>query len=291
MNDYAILTDSACDLSQDMVQQLGVQVIPLHVTIDGQTYANTPDEREIRNADFFAMMRAGKMATTAAITPQQVLDAAEPLLAAGRDVLFLAFSSALSRTCASARMAARELNEKYAGSARMFVFDTLCASLGQGLLVWHAVQAQRAGLSLDELCTKLESLRPQLCHWFTVDDLHHLKRGGRVSAATAIVGSLLNIKPILHVDDEGRLIAVGKTRGRVASMRELVNRMQQTAIAPEHQTVFICHGDCIDDAQALAEMVRQTCHPTDIYINCIGPVIGAHAGPGTLSVFFVGDHR
>lgn len=203
-------------------------------------------------------------------------------------MLILAFSSGLSTTCQSARLSAQELSEKYP-ERKVYAVDTLCASLGQGLLVWHAVQEKNKGKSIEAVREWVEENKLRLCHWFTVDDLHFLKRGGRISAATAVVGSMLSIKPVLHVDDEGHLINVGKARGRGASLTALVDKMEETAI--DVDTVFISHGDCLADAEKVKDMVEERFGTREIVINHVGPVIGAHSGPGTLALFFLGTQR
>jgi DegV family protein with EDD domain len=214
----------------------------------------------------------------------------EPLLQEGKDVLVLAFSSSLSNTCNAAQMACRELSEQYPGR-KVLCVDTLAASLGQGMLVYYAVQQKQKGRSAEEVKAWAEQNRLRMCHWFTVDDLNHLKRGGRISAATALFGSMLNIKPVLHMDDAGRLAAMGKARGRRASLDALVDRMEQTAEKPEDQVVFISHGDSPDDAEYVSSEVKRRMGVKRVVIGEIGPVIGAHAGPGTLALFFFGSRR
>jgi DegV family protein with EDD domain len=285
MNEYIIITDSASDLSQELVEELGVQVLPLTVTVDGKTYRNYPDNHEIDPHEFYELLRGGSQAVTAAANMQAFDDIMRPVLESGKDVLYLAFSSALSSTCASAFTAAEDLKEQFP-DRKIFVVDTLCASMGEGLFVYHVAMKQKAGATIEEAKEYAEQIRPGLAHWFTVDDLHHLKRGGRVSAATAVVGTALSIKPVLHVDEQGRLINVGKERGRKRSINALVEHMKQTAVKPEEQTVFISHGDCPEDADYLAELVKTQLGVKKIIINQIGPVIGAHSGPGTLALFF-----
>ena len=214
----------------------------------------------------------------------------EPVLQAGQDVLYLGFSSALSGTYNAGALACAQLAEKYP-DAKLYAVDTLCASLGQGMLIYLAVQQKRAGKSIEEVRDYVEENKLHLCHWFTVDDLHHLHRGGRVSATSAVLGTMLNIKPVLHVDDEGRLIFVEKVRGRRTSLKALLQHMEATAIAPETQTIFISHGDCLEEAQLLGQMIRDKLHVQDVVINYVGPVIGAHSGPGTLALFFLGTKR
>ncbi len=288
MSDFTIVTDSSADLPAGLVQELGVEVIPLAFTIQGKTYRNYPDDREMDPKAFYQMLRSGEVATTSAANAFEFTSAVEPILQAGRDVLILAFSSGLSTTCQSAQLAAQELSEKYP-ERKVYAVDTLAASLGQGLLVWLAAQEKNEGRDIEEVREWVEENKLRLCHWFTVDDLHFLKRGGRISAATAVVGSMLSIKPVLHVDDEGHLINVGKARGRAASLTALVDKMEETAI--DVDTVFISHGDCLADAEKVKAMVEERFGTQKVVINHIGPVIGAHAGPGTLALFFLGTQR
>lgn len=213
-----------------------------------------------------------------------------PFLESGKDILCLSFSSALSTTYQSAVIAAGEMAESFP-EAKIHVVDTLSASLGQGLLVYLCARKKQAGLDIDALRDYAEQTKGQVCHWFTVDDLNHLKRGGRVSATAALFGTMLSIKPVLHVDDQGRLIPVSKSRGRRASLTALVDRMEQTAVAPGTQTVFISHGDCPEDAQFVADEIRRRFGTEDIRINFVGPVIGNHSGPGTMALFFLGTER
>ena len=292
MSDFVIVTDSSADLPADLVRELGVEVLPLSFTIQGKTYRNYPDGREMAPGAFYQLLRSGGMATTSAVNVADYTAALEPLLQEGKDVLLLVFSSGLSATYQSSVIAVEELREKYP-DRKLFTVDTLCASLGQGLLVWHAVEQKRKGASIEAVRDWVEENKLHLCHWFTVDDLHFLKRGGRISAATAVVGSMLSIKPVLHVDDEGHLINVAKARGRNASLTALVDHMEQTAIDPAGQTIFISHGDCLEDAQKVADDVRGRFGiPAErILINNVGPVIGAHSGPGTVALFFLGSKR
>ena len=267
---YVVMTDSSADLNPALEQELGVDIIPLSVNCGDRTFLDYPDEREIKTSEFYGMLRSGANAKTAAANVETFLTAMSRHLEHGKDVLYLGFSSGLSST--------------YSASE-------LCASMGQGLLVWLTVQELKHGATLEEAAKYAEDNRLHLCHWFTVDDLFFLKRGGRVSAATALVGSALGIKPVLHVDNEGHLINVSKARGRKNSILALVDRMERSAIEPEKQTVFISHGDCLADAEFLAQEVRRRLHVPRIEINYVGPVIGAHSGPGTLALFFLGTAR
>ena len=290
MSEYVLITDSSADLSQEMVQELGVTVLPLSFTIQGKTYRNYPDNREMDLPLFYDMLRAGELATTSAVNVAEYTQAVEPILQEKKDVLILAFSSGLSSTYQASVLAAEELREKYP-DRKIYTVDTLCASLGQGLLVYLAAQEQRKGKSIEEVRDWAEETKLHLCHQFTVDDLHFLKRGGRISATTAVVGSMLQIKPVLHVDNEGHLINIGKARGRQASLKALVDKMEKTVTEEGRKTVFISHGDCRKDAVTVADMVRERFGTQDIRINYVGPVIGAHSGPGTLALFYLGTER
>ena len=290
MSEFVILTDSCADLTADMVEQLGVQVLPLSFNMDGKTVFNYPDNREMDPHEFYDHLRAGKMATTSAVNVAQFTEAMEPVLQQGKDVLVLAFSSGLSTTYNSAAIAADDLKEKYP-ERKIYVVDTLCASLGQGLLVYLAAKEQEKGGSIEQVRDWAENNKMSVAHQFTVNDLFHLKRGGRVSAATAVVGSMLAIKPVLHVDDEGHLINIGKVRGRAASLKALVDAMEKSVIDPANQTVFISHGDCWDDANAVADMVKERFGVKEVLMNYVGPVIGAHAGPGVVALFYIGKER
>lgn len=290
MSDYMILTDSSADLSAEMVRELEVAVLPLRFTIGGKTYANYPDSREMDLRLFYQRLRDGEIATTSAVNVHDYVEFLTPVLEGGTDVLILAFSSGLSATYNSASIAAKELREKFP-QRKLLVVDTLCASLGQGLLVYLAVQEKRKGKSIEAVRDWAEANKMSVSHQFTVDDLHFLKRGGRVSATTAVVGSMLQIKPVLHVDNEGHLINIGKARGRHASMKALVAKMEKTALDPANYPVFISHGDCLEETERVARMIRERLGARDIYINYIGPVIGAHSGPGTIALFYVGTER
>ena len=290
MSNFVILTDSSADLGDDLVRQLDVQVLPLSFTLEQQTYHNYPDNREMEPHAFYQKLRDGAVATTSAVNVSQYTEFLEPLLQAGRDVLILAFSSGLSATYNSSVIAVQELAEKYP-ERRLYTVDTLCASLGQGLLVYLAARERDSGKTIEEVRDWAEANKLSICHQFTVDDLHFLKRGGRISATTAVVGSMLQIKPVLHVDNEGHLINIAKARGRQASLKALVDKMEKTAIDPAHQTVFISHGDCLEDAQMVADLVKERLGVPEVYLNPIGPVIGAHAGPGTVALFYVGTER
>lgn len=287
MSNFHIITDSGSDLSQALIDSLHITVVPLMVNFQGQTL---PDNVDAGVQAFYDGLRAGEVATTSAINPTGWETAIEPILAGGQDALVITFSSGLSTTYQSAVIAADELREKYP-QRKICVVDSLCASLGQGLLVWYACQMRDAGLSLDELATWVEENKQNLCMWFTVDDLMYLKRGGRVSAATALVGTMLQIKPVLHVDEEGHLINVAKARGRRASIEALAKKVGELGLPGENDTVFISHGDCLDDAQLLASILKEKYGVKTAVIGYVGAVIGSHSGPGTLALFFLGSKR
>ena len=289
-NDFLIITDSTCDMPQEMADELGLAILPIRVSMEDKEYAHYLDGRELGFHEFYEKLRAGVPAKTSAANQEDFLSLMEPALAAGRDVLYIGVSSGLSSTYNVGVMTAAQLAEKYP-ERKVYTVDSLSASFGEGLLVYHAVQQKLAGKNIDEVRAFVEENRLHLCHWFTVDDLQHLKRGGRVSAAAAAFGTMLNIKPVLHVDDEGHLIPVGKVQGRTTSIKALLKKMQETAIDPVEQVVFISHGDCEKDAEKLAAMVRESIGPKEIILNPIGPVIGAHSGPGTVALFFLGTKR
>ena len=290
MREYKILTDSTTDLSPQLVAQTGVTVLPMTSTIGEKSYRNDPEETDLSSGDFYDMLRGGAMSTTSQINVETFREVAGKMARDGFDVLYVGFSSGLSGTFNSARIAFEDLSAEYP-EHKFLAVDSLCASMGEGLLVYHAAQQQKAGRSIEETARWLEENKLHLAHWFTVDDLNHLKRGGRVSGAAAFFGTMLNIKPVLHVDDAGHLIPMEKVRGRKASLDALVAHMEKDAVDPASQTVFISHGDCRKDAVTVADMVKERLGVQEVRINHIGPVIGAHAGPGTVALFYLGTQR
>lgn len=287
MANFQILTDSSSDLPVKVLAQLGISTVPLMVNFRGES---APDSVEDSIQTLYNGLRTGEVATTSAINPERWAQAMEPILVQGEDLLVLAFSSGLSTTYQSAVIAAQELNEKYP-ERKIFVVDTRSASLGEGLLVWYACKKRDEGLSLEELYHWCEENKLHLCHWFTVDDLMYLKRGGRISATTALLGTMLNIKPVLHMDDAGHLINMSKARGRKASIDAIVQKMGELGAGYDNETVFICHGDCLADAQYMADRVKALYGVKEVLIGYTGAVIGSHSGPGTLALFFLGEHR
>lgn len=287
MANYQIITDSGSDLPMEMQQKLDIELVRLTLNFRGQELSDSVDGGM---KTLYDALRKGEVAKTSAVNPDAWEKAMEPVLQQEKDVLVLAFSSGLSTTYQSAVIAAEELRAKYP-RRKIRVVDTRSASLGQGLLVWYACKKRDEGMALDQLADWAEEMKTHLCHWFTVDDLMYLKRGGRISAATAIVGTMLGIKPVLHMDDEGHLISVSKARGRKASIAALADKMGQLGLPGKNKTVFICHGDCLEDARYLEKLVREKYGVEEVLIGYTGAVIGAHSGPGTLSLFFLGQTR
>ncbi|MCI8907040.1 MAG: DegV family protein [Angelakisella sp.] len=287
---YVIVTDSSCDLPAELAQELELAVLPLTLTLGGKEYANYLDGREIGFSEFYGRIRQGEVAVTAAANLEGYLSIMEPILQAGKDILLLVFSSGLSSTYQVSLLAAEELSQKYP-QRKILPVDTLCASMGQGLLVYLAARQRGEGKSLQEVRDWVEKEKYHLCHWFTVDDLMYLKRGGRLNAATALVGTALGIKPVLHIDNEGHLINMGKARGRRASLTALVDKMAELAVEPQGQVAFISHGDCLEDAKAVEQMLKQRLGVKKVIISYVGPVIGAHTGPGVVALFFLGKER
>ena len=290
MRDYVIMTDSCCDLTDQMARDLELEVLPLTMHMDGQDYPNDLAGTAISNQEFYKRIRAGKLVTTSAVNVGQFQDAMRRVLESGRDIVCVCFSSALSTTYQSAVIAAEDLRAEFP-EAEIHVVDSLSASLGQGLLLYLAVEQKRKGLTAAELAKWVEDNRLTVCHWFTVDDLNFLKRGGRVSATTALLGTMLSIKPIMHTSDEGKLVPVGKARGRKAAIAALLDKIEALGIHPEKQTMFICHADCEEDAKAVAQTIQDRFGTPTVHINYIGPVIGSHTGPNTMGIFFVGTQR
>ena len=288
MRDYVIYTDSCCDFPAEMVEELELQLQPLSFLMEGREYFNYPDNRDMDPHVFYDKLRGGTLGTTAAVNVGSFQEDMTRIVEAGHDILCISFSSGLSTTYQSACIAAQDVMAAYPES-RIAVVDSRAASLGQGLLVYLAVQEKRKGRSLEEVRAFVEERKDHIDHWFTVDDLNHLKRGGRVSAAAALFGTMLQMKPVLHVDDDGHLIPVSKVRGRKASIQALADKMEELVEDPS--VVFISHGDCLADAQTLAEMVKAKFPVEKMVINYVGPVIGNHSGPGTLARFFQGKKK
>ena len=289
MSEYVITTDNNSDLPEKYLKDHGVGCMYLSYSMNGKNYTHG---NFLPEHEFYEAMRNGSMPTTAQVNPENAKALLEPYLKEGKDILHIAFSSGLSGTYNSSRIAAEELMEEYP-DRKIIVVDSLAASLGQGLLVWLAQQKKELGQTLEDVADWVEKNKLKMVHLFTVDDLNHLYRGGRVSRTTAIVGSMLNIKPVLHVDNEGKLTAIGKVRGRKKALQELVKLMDEKigSFGADCDTIFISHGDCEQDAQYVAAKVKEKYNIKNIIINQVGATIGAHSGPGTMALFFVGDVR
>ena len=283
---FKIITDSCCDLTDEMIAQLDLTVAQLSVEMDGRSFTNA----EMGPKALYDHMRAGKMPKTAAANPDGWAECIRPVLAAGQDALVLAFSSGLSATYQSAVIAAEELREEFP-QRKLIVVDTLSAAIGQGLLVYTAARLQSEGKTIEEVAAWVEAHKKQVCHWVTVEDLMHLKRGGRVSAATAVVGTMLSNKPIIRVDDEGKLDSCAKCRGRKAALNHLLKQMEASYIPELCETVTVGHGDCLEDAQYLAEQIKARFGVKNVIISYVGAVIGAHTGPGVAVIAFYGKNR
>ena len=290
MSDFVILTDSSCDLPAGLAREKGIEYVPLTVRLDGKEYRNELDESEISSKDFYDKLRKGAPVQTSAPTAQEFEERIAAFAEKGQDVLYLGFSSALSATYNVGRSAMEAVREKYP-ERKLLAVDTLCASLGEGLMVLLAERERAKGKSIDEVAKYVEDTKLHLCHWFTVADLEHLRRGGRISGASAMLGTLLQIRPLMHVNDLGELKVVSKVRGQRAVLQRILERVQQTAIEPQNQLMCISHGDCEDEAKLLRDMVAQSLGVKEFVISPVGPVIGAHSGPGTLAFFFLGNER
>jgi len=289
MTDYIITSDNMGDLPEEYVREHGLLLMSLTYLLEGVSYN---EDHPLPYQEFYAKMRSGSMPTTSQINPEEAKEKFREFLKVNKRIIHIAFSSGLSGTCGSVGIAARELMEEDP-ECRITVVDSLAASLGQGLLVHKALEQQKKGLSYEEMVQWLEEYRFHVCHNFTVDDLFHLYRGGRVSKAAAVVGTMINLKPLLHVDNEGKLIPVGKVRGRKKSLTALVDAMEKQVGSwrEKNDVVFISHGDCIEDAEFVKKLVEQRFGIHNFIINPVGPTIGAHSGPGTLALFYMGDVR
>ena len=287
MRDYVITVNSTVDLPKEWLEERHVPVVPLKYTIDGETYT---DMEGLSAKEFFAKLREGKMSVTSQVNPEEAAELLEPYVKDGKDVLHLGFSSGLSGTLNSMRIAGQMLEEKYP-EAKVIVIDTLCACLGEGLLLYKALQQKAMRKTIDETAQWVEENKLHICHNVTVDDLNHLHRGGRVSKTTAVLGTLVQIKPIIHMDDNGKLQVIGKERGRKKSLNKIVDMAVEQSKGWDNDIIMITHGDCIEDAEYVAKLVREKMGIDNILINNIGTVIGSHTGPGVVAVFCMGDKR
>lgn len=291
MSDFVIATDTSADLPQDYIQSNKIPIVSLYYIIDDITYGYKC-QKSLPVKDFYAKMRTGATPKTQQVNPEQAVDIFSAVLEQGKDILYIGFSSGLSGTTNSCVIAAEELKEKYP-QRKIAIVDTLAASLGEGLLVHYALRMQKHGKSMQEIVAWLEENKLHLCHNFTVEDLVYLQRGGRISKATAFFGTMIGVKPVLHVDNDGKLVPVSKVRGRKQSINALVDLMEEKigSYRDKNEVIFISHGDCLDEAKQLAQLVQKRFGYDKFLLNDVGPAIGAHSGPGTLALFFLGDHR
>lgn len=290
MSDFVIITDSSCDLSESFCKELGILVVPLSYTIDGKEYQNLQNMQTLEEHAFYEKLRGGSVSKTSAANVELFENAMTGLLEQGKDILYIGFSTGLSATYNAGEIAAEMLREKYP-DRKIYTVDSLAASMGQGLLVWYAVKYKETGKTIDEVRDYTESVKLHICHRFTVEDLKFLHRGGRVSKTTAIVGGLIGIMPLMHVDNEGHLVKTGIARGRKNALKALVDSMEKTFTDTETSVAFISHGDSLEDAQYVEKLVRERLGIQRVLINYVGPVIGSHSGPGTIALFFMGSER
>ena len=289
-SNYAIVVDSTTDLPPNLAEEWGLVVIPYIFTLDGKDYYNHLDYRELPVKDFYNTLRAGKMATTTQVTAHRYLEAWDPLLKEGKDIIYMCLSAAVSKSYDQSVMAAKEAMEKYP-ERKVITIDTKSASLGQGLLAYYSSKARNEGKSLEENAELINELIPRLHHWLMADDLNHLRRGGRVSASAAFLGTLLSVKPVLTIIGEGRMIPISKVRGVSKAIDSIVKKMEEYNLSPIDQPVFIAHSDSPDAAKQLEDAIIAKYGKVKIYSNNIGPVIGAHTGPGGIAAVFLGDER
>lgn len=287
---FKLVTDSAANLPEEMIEKYDVGILSLSFLVDGEEFYSYIKGETTDLAQFYGMMRDKKDIRTSLVNLEDAMKACDAILKEGQDVLYMGFSSGLSGTYQAVSLALENLKEEYPERKILYV-DTLAAALGEGLMVKYAIDLREEGRSIEEVYQWVLDNRLKLVHWFTVEDLFFLKRGGRVSGATAVLGTALSIKPVMHVDDEGHLIVMEKARGRKKSLDALIKHMEETVIDPEKQTVFISHGDCLEDAVYVADKIKETLHVKDVMIRILDPVIGAHSGPGTVALFFMGNKR
>ena len=287
MNEFVIVSDSTVDLPKEYLQSKQVPIISLSYIMDGVTYEEMDG---LSHKEFFEKLRAGSLPTTSQINPEQAREALELFAKEGKDILYIGFSSGLSGSYNSVRMAAEDLKEEYP-DINIITIDSLCACMGEGLLLYKALELKEHGMSMEEIAKWVEANKLHICHNVTVDDLNHLHRGGRISKTTAVVGSMIKIKPIIHMSDEGKLVVIGKERGRKKSLVSIVDRMEKQMQAYDNDIVMITHGDCIEDAEFVKKQVEERFGIHNVMINGIGSVIGSHTGAGVVAVFFMGDKR
>lgn len=287
---YIIVTDTACDLSQEMLDALGIIALPMHVIIHGKDYLHYADYRNLSKDEFFELLKKYDDITTSQVDITAAEETLKSLMMSGKDVLYIAFSSGLSGTYSAVKMIGDELSEEFP-ERKITVIDSLCASGGEGLLCYLAAKKRDSGMSMDELSEWIENNKLKICHWFTVDDLDHLKRGGRISSTTAAIGGLLRIKPVMYMDKEGHLTPNSKAAGRNKSLEAIANKMEQHSDGDEFDTVLISQAQCYKDAETLKEKLLSRFRINKVIIVDIDPIIAAHTGKGCISLFFVGKER
>lgn len=287
---YKIITDSCANLTDSQIEEYGVEVISLKYYIEGQEFESYIKGEETDYAETYRLLREKAMITTSLVSREDCDNIIKPVLESGEDVLIIAFSSGLSGTYQNIMLAAEDYRELYP-ERKIMVVDSLCASLGEGMAVHYAAKLKKEGKTMEEVAQWLEDNKLNICHIFTIDDLFFLKRGGRLSGASAVFGTLLGIKPLLHMADDGKLYVTGKARGRAATLEHLISSLGERGTDIENQDIFIVHGDCEEDAKFIASEVKKRYKVKNTVYNMIDPVIAAHAGPGTLAIFFLGTER
>lgn len=290
LQSYELITDTGANLPAEIIEKFGIKIVSLSFLVNGVEYKSYEEGKKTDLAQFYDMMRKKEDVKTSLISPESFEKVFSEYASQGKDILYIGFSSGLSGTFQSSSIAAEIVREKYP-DVKIVVYDTLAAAMGQGLLVYKAGEMYEQGKTMEEIIAMLDENKLKLGHWFTVDDLFFLSRGGRVSTTTAVFGTMLNIKPVMHVDDNGKLIPTGKVRGRKQALMYLVNKFKELAIDPENQVIAMSHGDCIEDAEFVINEIKKTYKIKDVIYNCLDPVIGAHAGPGTVAIFFIGKNR
>lgn len=290
MKDYVLVSDAALDLPGYVTEAMGIEVIPMEFTVDGHSYLHYPDERELSMTEFYRLQREGKESVTSQITPIVYEDFFTPFLKEGKDILYICFSSALSGTYQSAVIASDSLSEKYP-DRRICCIDSVSASIGEGLLVYQAACRKRDGYDFDALAAWVEENRMKVEHWFTVEDLFHLQRGGRLSTASAVVGTALRIRPVLNVDKEGKLIVENKVRGAKKATDYLINKLKERGVDTQSQIVCVGHADNPEEAERIRDRLLEEELVKDVVICSIGSVIGTHVGSGMMALVFMSDDR
>ena len=287
---FEIITDSSANLTDSLIEKYDLKIISLSYFIGEEEYLSYKEGVKTDYSEFYARIRKKEEARTSLANYEECMRVLRPIAESGRDILYIGFSSALSGTFQNVSNCMQELRTKHPDQKQLCV-DRLSSSMGEGLLVYHALELAQRGATIEETLEWVENHKMNICQWFTVDDLFFLKRGGRLSGAAALAGSLLEIKPILHIDEEGRLVMVSKVKGRKKSLNALVQHMEETVVKIKPQKIFIAHGDCLEDAQYLADGIKEKLGLEDIEINYVDPVIGVHSGPGTIALFYYGKTR